>query len=156
MPVEPDPIDTQSVAIICTPPQHCDQCGGAVYSPTQAPALQITTVERKADGIVTTGRIPVSYCPRCAAALHEIRRVVPIELKGLACKCGSEKFRFSVRSIKPNKAKDPTDWNFELDAVCLGCDQTKFHEKILNFFRLKKVKVGVTGIDVEMFPERKG
>jgi hypothetical protein len=81
---------------------------------------------------------------------------VPIELSGLACNnCGGKKFQFTISSLKPNRAKDPTDWDFDLEIACTSCQRRKLLERILNFFRVKRIKVGPTGFDLEMFPIRK-
>jgi hypothetical protein len=120
-----------------------------------ATSLEITSLERRGEGIASTGRIPMGHCPVCGFAVDEINRVVPIELQGLICKCGGREFRFSIRSLKPNKSKEPTEWKFDLDVVCVGCENRKFRQRIANFFRLKRVKVGATGIDLELYSGHK-
>jgi hypothetical protein len=142
-------------AIVCTPQQLCPACGGALFAAEDRPALRIMSIERKADRITSVGRIPMARCPVCGRAVQEINRAVPIELEGLTCDCGGQKFRFTIRSLKPNKVKDPTEWTFDLDVTCVSCRHKKFRQKILSFFRLKRIKVGATGVDLEMFPERK-
>jgi hypothetical protein len=77
-------------------------------------ALQIITVERKADGITSTGRIPIAEnCFACGMSVKVIYDVVPIELERLTFdKDGGKNFRFSISSIKPNKAKGPNGLEF--------------------------------------------
>jgi hypothetical protein len=81
--------------------------------------------------------------------VNEINKSVPIELEGMTCSCGGKNFRFAISSLKKNPKKR-AEWVFDLDVICEACDKTKFHEKLLNFFKLKRLKIGATGVDVQM------
>jgi hypothetical protein len=148
-------------AIVCALDQHCVMCHGGPLvgddgGPIVGPLVRIISIQRKNETLVSTGIIPMgAHCANCGAAVSAISKVVPIELEGLTCTCGHNKFRFAIRSLKPNKVKDPTEWNFDLDIICIACTRRKFTQKVLSFFRLKRVKVGAAGVDLEMFPERK-
>jgi len=48
------------------------------------------------------------------------------------------------------KKKSEPNLAFQLDVDCESCKQTKFRQKIASFFRLKKIKVGLTGINIEL------
>src|ERR1700735_2097505 len=116
------------LAIVCSPGHHCPACGGAVFSPVDRPALRIMSIERKGDKVASAGSIPMSRCAVCGAAVHEINRVVPIELDGLTCKCGGKEFRFEIRSLKPNRKQNPTEWDFDLDITCVSCSKRRLVE----------------------------
>jgi hypothetical protein len=143
-----DDSDALGIVMSVMPPV-CEFCQGRTGNQSK-PNLEIVRLERKAGKFVTSGKINMGYCQNCGAAVREITQVVPLELKGLSCDCGSSKFRFTISSIKPNKPKDATEWVFDLDIICRNCNRVKFTEKILNFFKLKRIKVGVTGVDVQM------
>ncbi|WP_156398873.1 hypothetical protein [Methylobacterium sp. Leaf469] len=151
----PSTSQQKELAIVCTPSHRCPACGDDVIAVEFEPALKVTSVERKIDKFATFGSVPMSRCPVCGMALREVQRVVPLELEGLTCVCGKSDFNFSVSSIKPNKKKNATEWDFNLDVTCKSCKKQKFLEKILNFFKLKKIKVSATGVEVENFPANK-
>jgi hypothetical protein len=136
-------------------PPLCVGCARLLDASDDVRAPQITSIERKADKMTAWGRVLMNRCPYCGMAVEEINRVVPIELQGITCDCGGKEFRFTIRSLKPNKAKDPTEWSFDLDVTCISCRTRKLRGKILSFFRLKRIKIGATGVDLEVFPEHK-
>ena len=153
--VEAPPPETEcDIAIVYTPQQICQACGSALFGKKGGPALQIVSIERKAEGLVSTGRILMARCPVCGAAVDEINRAIPIQLNGLTCICGGQQFRFAIRSLKPNKAKKPTEWSFDLDIICVQCDQSKYEEKNLDFSKLKRIRVGDAGVEREVFGDR--
>jgi hypothetical protein len=83
-------------------------------------------------------------------AINEINEVVPIELAGLRCSCGGTDFTFAIRSLKPDRLQNPSEWKFDLDIICSKCRRKKLTEKIASFFRLKRIKVGPAGVDLVM------
>lgn len=149
---DPNAPEKPSSAIVCTLGGICPYCRAGWE---ERPVVEVMTIERKADRIASSGRIPMRHCPRCMAAINAINHVVPIELGGFVCECGGKEFRFSIRSLKPNKVRSPDEWNFDLDVTCTSCRKRKLRERLLNIFRLKRVKLGATGVDLEMFPAHK-
>jgi hypothetical protein len=112
--------------------------------------IRLVKLKRKEGKFVVVGSVDLGHCPVCGAAATAISAAVPIELEGLACSCGSKNFRFAINSLKPNRPKNPTDWQFELDVICISCKRQKFIEKVLSFFKLKRIKVGPLGVDVQV------
>src|SRR3974377_247458 len=96
-------------AILCTG-------GKCIFFNTSAtsvgePILERDAMERKKDGSLATGKVPIRFCPVCRSALREMYRMVPIELEGLSCpQCQRKDFRFALTSVKADKVKEPTDW----------------------------------------------
>jgi hypothetical protein len=64
----------------------------------------------------------------------------------MICSCGGNDFRFAISSLQKKRA----EWIFDLDVICRACESTKFHEKLLDFFKLKRLKIGATGVDVQL------
>ena len=86
----------------------------------------------------------------CGMTVKAVAQVVPIELEGVRCACGGKHFRFVINYIMSSGGANPTDWWFELAVICIGCNRKKFVERVLSFFKLKRIKVGPTGSDVQM------
>ena len=135
-----------NLAILCT-------VGTCIFCNTGAtnvgePILERDAMERKKDGSLATGKVPIRFCPVCRSALREMYRVVPIKLEGLSCpQCERKDFRFALRSMKPNKVKEPTDWKFDLEVMCPACNTKMFTQGIAELLRLKRITVGPTGVD---------
>ena len=134
-------------AIVVAEGEMCRACAWLRMRREQA--LEVQRISRAKSGLMASGTIKARTCPVCVMALDEINKTVPIELEGMACSCGGKDFRFAVSSLKKNPQKR-ADWVFDLDMICEACDKTKFHEKLLNFFKLKRLKKGATGVDVQM------
>jgi YgiT-type zinc finger domain-containing protein len=135
----------EELAIIGSLPQ-CPSCGHVATKPT----VKIVRLERKEGRFVASGTVRMTVCPNCGMTVKAINQIVPIELQALTCACGANDFRFAIRSLKPSAAKRSMEWSFELDVICAACGTTKFAEKILSFLRLKRIKVGLSGIDLQM------
>jgi hypothetical protein len=142
------PTGDTEVGVVYTEQGRCWHC--AHLMPPIEGAVNIQSIEKKGDGFVASGYIPFDRCPFCGMMIHAISEVVPVELAGLSCSCGGKQFRFAIKTIKPNKAKNPTEWKFDLDVICTICSKRKFRQKILNLFRLKRIKVGATGVDLQL------
>jgi hypothetical protein len=143
------------LAIVCTPDEtRCPGCGrGMILATHDQPALRVMSIERKAGKFASSGSILMSTCPVCGQAVREIEGVVPIELDGLVCACGSKEFNFPIRSLKRNKEQTATEWDSDLGITCLSCSKPRLVERILGFLSVKRIKVGATGVDLEMFHE---
>jgi hypothetical protein len=115
-----------------------------------ADAVQISSLRKRDGGYVLTGTISPSYCPMCGQAVSFLATEVPVELDRLSCECGGKVFAVAVKSIQMEKKKTDPNWQFELDINCEACKRTRFREKVASFFRLKKIKVGLTGIDIQL------
>jgi hypothetical protein len=127
--------------------QCCPSCNWVDNQPI---FVKFVSLRKTSDNLTVAGTVPMLYCPRCADSISAITKAVPIELQALNCHCGHNDFRFAISSLKPNKTAAPTEWRFDLDIICRRCERRKFRRRILNFFRLKKIKVGATGVDLEM------
>jgi hypothetical protein len=115
-----------------------------------AEAVQVSSLKKKDGGYVLAGTISPSLCPMCGQAVSFLATEVPVELERLSCECGGKVFAVAVKSIQMEKKKTDPNWQFELDVNCQACKKTRFREKIVSFFRLKKIKVGLTGIDIQL------
>lgn len=111
--------------------------------------LRITSLKKKDGGFVLSGVLSSSACPVCGSAVSFLATEVPVELERLKCTCGSNVFEISLSSIKEGR-KPMAAWQFELDVNCQACKRVRFREKVASFFRLKKIRVGLTGINIEM------
>jgi hypothetical protein len=136
-----------NLEIVCT-------VGTCIFCNTGAtnvgePILERDAMERKKDGSLATGKVPIRFCPVCRSALREIYRVVPIELEELACpQCERKDLKFALSSVKPNRAKEPTDWKFDLEGMCRACNAKTFTQSITELLRLKRIKVSPSGVDL--------
>lgn len=123
---------------------QCPTCGAVTGRP-----ITISAIKKKDGGFMIVGRAHSPYsCAFCFQALHAIRQSVPIEVNGLVCECSSTTFDFVVESISAGKKTG--DWNFILDVNCHKCHRKRLSESILGFLRLKRIRVGPTGVSVEM------
>lgn len=151
-----DPAETRTAVVAHIPNRRCPLCAHGFATPDSVldlsvePALTIEKLEQKAGKFLSTGRIAMSTCPACGAAVQEIHRVVPIELTGLTCACGSTDFQFSIKLLAPNKQKNPTDWNFDIDVICRKCKKLGIVKSVLGFFRFKRIKIDATGVDLRL------
>jgi hypothetical protein len=150
MPKTITPKEGFDIAVVCESQGTCPGCGWGLSSPPGEPRLELIRIERRDTKFTVEGRVPKAYCSACGQALDEIQSVVPIELEGLVCACGGRSFQFAIKSLEPNKAQKPTEWKFELDVICDKCNKAKFVEKVFSFLRLKRIKVGPTGMDVQL------
>jgi hypothetical protein len=112
--------------------------------------LRITSLKKKDGGFVLSGSLSSNRCPVCGMAVGFLATEVPVEMDRLRCDCGSSVYHVVLKSIQMEKKKTEPNWQFELDVNCQACKQTRFKEKIASFFRLKKIKVGLTGIDIQL------
>jgi hypothetical protein len=134
---------------------QCCRSRACHWVDTQPPVVELVSLQKTSDNLTLTGRVPMLNCPVCGFAVEAISKTVPIELQALNCHCGHSDFRFAIRSLKPNKTSGPTEWRFDLDVICRQCERRKFRKRIFNFFRLKKLQVGATGVAIEMSPLQK-
>jgi hypothetical protein len=136
----------------------CDQCGGddteiivgSVRPGEQPDTVCINSLKKKEGGFVLSGTISSVLCLRCGAAISYLTTEVPVELDHLVCDCSAKTFAITLRSIEMEKKKTEPNWQFQLDVDCESCKQTKFKEKVASLFRLKRIKVGLTGIDIQL------
>ena len=142
-----DKFGDDTVTAIVAEGELCFSCrthGG--FTRFEKPALEVRRICRTKSGLTASGIIRARRCPVCGTALNAINNVVPIELDGMICSCGGNDFRFAISSLKKTRA----EWIFDLDVICRACEKTKFHEKLLDFFKLKRLKIGATGVDVQL------
>jgi hypothetical protein len=112
--------------------------------------LRINSLKKKDGGYVLAGRIPPGTCPYCGNVIWALTNEVPVELESLCCECGGKEFKVSVRSVEMEKGKTDPDWQFKVDIDCKKCKRSKFRENIISFFRLKKIKFGPKGVDIQL------
>src|SRR5271156_6853244 len=148
----PDVSKESDFEVVATLQRCRSGCG---WVDTQPTFVKLVSLQKTSETFTLTGSVPMRNCPKCGIALDAITKAVPIELDALKCHCGHTNFRFAIRSLKPNTATAPTEWRFNLDIICRQCTRRKFTRRILNFFRLKRIKVGATGVDLEMAPLQK-
>jgi hypothetical protein len=124
---------------------HCD-----FFPLVGKPSLEVSSIKRQKDGFQVKGKVQFRHCRICGKALHEINKEVPIHLKDLVCQCGKNNFRFVLNSVKPNRAENATDWNFDLDVICRAGGKKTLTQKIAEFAKLKRIKVGPSGVDLTL------
>jgi len=134
-------------AIVVAEGEMCRACAWLRMRREQA--LEVQRISRTKSDLMASGAIKPRRCPVCVMALDEINKTVPIELEGMACSCGGKDFRFAVSSLKKNPKKR-TEWVFDLDVICKACNKTKFHERLLSFFKLRRLTIGASGVDVQL------
>ena len=138
-----------NLAILCTV-GTCIFCNTGATSVGE-PILERDAMERKKDGSLATGKVPIRLCPVCHSALREIFRVVPIQFEGLSCpQCERKDFRFTLTPVRPNKVKGQTDWRFDLEVMCPACNTKTFTERIADLLRLRRITVGPGGVDLQL------
>ncbi|MFZ1883466.1 MAG: hypothetical protein WAU53_07650 [Rhodoplanes sp.] len=111
--------------------------------------LIIEEIKRKDGGFEIAGRLERAVCPFCGIAIREIGFAVPVEMQHLTCECKSKDFDFALRSVKEDTGKQ-RDWRFELDVNCRQCHRTKFSKLVTSLLGIKRIKVGVSGIELQM------
>jgi|ERR1700730_7260716 hypothetical protein len=112
--------------------------------------LEVKSLKKKDGGFVITGTISPVMCGSCGAVVSALAVEVPVELEHLKCSCGGSKFSISLKSVEKEKKKIDPNWQFEVDINCERCHKIRFREKIASLFRLKRLKVGPTGVDIQL------
>jgi hypothetical protein len=114
-------------------------------------SVTLVSIEKTETGFRLVGNANRFDCAFCGLAMRAISAAVPLELDGLVCMCGSTDFRPVIQSLRPAVGKEAEkQWEFELDVFCTRCSHISFRERIFNLLKLKRIKVGATGIECEM------
>lgn len=127
---------------------RCPRCAStSIYS--FGPVKIERACEPKGGGWRATGR--VVRCARCGQELDSVQKVIEVEVsKSLKCQdCGK---RAHLRAdVKDIKKKSDTEWEFVATLYCVGgtCRARRLLRQIGNLLMLKKIKIGLDGIEFE-------
>lgn len=129
----------------------CPECSGVLRreGPYEAP-YSIHALNRTKGGFTLIGNMNRGHCSYCGAVIHAIKYMVEVELKELTCECGSTEFAEVIRSVKTSKKKLDSRWEFQVDINCAACKNKRAIARLVDFFRLKRIKVSATGVDLTM------
>lgn len=143
------PIENEQDPHIEVRGEGCPQCGA--FHPDPVVSLKGVKENKAQAGFIVSGIVGEIRCTICGAPIRAVTTIVPLELKDLQCKCGSKDFTFTLQklNVKKEKSDDGRTAEFELAAICTACPK-RLTTRLANIFRLKKVKVALTGITVEM------
>jgi uncharacterized Zn finger protein len=136
---------------------YCRDCGRPepYILPSEAPSLshevKVLDVARLKAGWITQGEFRTVRCPSCDAVMTLLIHRIPIECATFPCPtCGpGAELTTEIISI----TAIGTGYNFVALLKCNACSKQSRLSKILEgLSRIKKVKVGPTGVEVEVKP----
>ena len=149
--MEPEPDEELTIAIRYYEGRaSCGECGhplGANRNP--ADWVQVVDLAQVKTGWLARGDIAKTFCTTCGMAFETIAHYIPIECAAFPCpNCGSASaLTTEVLSI----TKTESGYNFVAILKCGKCTkQSPFSRLLGALSKITKVKVGPTGVEVEV------
>jgi hypothetical protein len=148
----PDPTGRELVvaAIEVEPQQLCNQCGGviAVHEFNPLDVVRVLDIAQVEDGWLAYGRVATGHCVMCAQVYEALLRYIPIECASYRCpSCQTETLTCDVRDIH----FDGDGYVFTAKLSCPSCGVQHAPHRVLRFLgRIRRLKVGPTGVEVEV------
>jgi endogenous inhibitor of DNA gyrase (YacG/DUF329 family) len=125
-----------------------DAC--SVHYMQPSPWVDIQYVEKGSGRWTATG-VGVCLEPGCNYAVQTVTEYLPIEFPALPCPTCKQVVRYEYALECVEMQSRPTEFVFAASVTCPRCSKTSVFRKIINSFRqIKRIKVGPTGIELEV------
>ena len=138
--------DALGVCISCANPHPKVRA----YAPP-SPRVRIADISQVKAGWIARGLIQHGHCPHCGAAYATLVQYIPIECASFPCPgCGPDsKLTTEILSITEAEA----GYSFVAMLKCTACSKQRRLSRLLEgLSKITKVKIGPTGVEVEVKP----
>jgi hypothetical protein len=148
MTAEPEGEPTAAIEYVYGP-TFIPRCG----HPSGGPSVRVIDIAQVKAGWVARGEIPQTkaYCPTCGIVYSALSHYVPIECATFPCpSCGpTSKLITEILSITETE----TGYSFVALLKCDACSRQHRLSKLLGgLAKITRVKVGPTGVEIEVKP----